>query len=121
MNTEKEIFIPNQNARKNLAEKLNLVFEESMQNWEYEISDPRRISEFIMEYDKESSSIIEKQTLMEIILDSLNDFKELNTISEFEKQIEPVIDRLKMNREIHNGTINYWENGKFGISELLKK
>jgi len=120
MNTEKEIFIPNQKARKLLAEKLNLNFEEYMQDWEYEISDLSRIGEFIAEYDKKSSTIAEKQILMEIILDSLNDLKKLNANTEFNDQLEIVNSKLQQNPEIHKGTINYWKTGEFKISGHLK-
>lgn len=56
---------------------------------------------------------------MEIILDSLNDMEKTN--NEFEKHLNSVLLRLKKNSEIHKGTIKYWKNGKFDISELLKK
>ncbi|MBJ2173062.1 hypothetical protein JBL43_02355 [Aureibaculum sp. A20] len=119
MSAENEIFIPNQKTRKKLAEKLNLEFDENMQDWEWEISDSNRIAEFITEYDNRNSSQAEKETLMEIILDSLNDMKKTDSV--FEKHLNSVLLRLKKNSEIHKGTIKYWKNGKFDISELLKK
>lgn len=119
MNNDEEIFIPNQQARKKLAEKLNLEFDEKMQDWEWEISDPNRIDEFITEYDNLNSSKKEKETLMEIILDSLNDIEKTNTNKDFEKHLNAVLFRLKENYEIHRGTIKYWKNG-FEISNLLK-
>ncbi|WP_411029487.1 hypothetical protein [Spongiimicrobium sp. 3-5] len=120
MNTDKEIFIPNQQTRKKLSEKLNLEFDENMQDWEWEISDPNRIAEFIAEYDNVNSSQKEKETLMEIILDSLNDMEKTSANNDFEKHLNSVIFRLKENCEIHSGTIKYWKYGKFDISDFLK-
>lgn len=120
MNTDEEIFIPNQQTRKKLSEKLNLEFDENMQDWEWEISDPNRIAEFITEYDNMDSSTKEKKTLMEIILGSLNGMERTNANNDFEKHLNSVISRLKKNNEIHSGTIKYWKNGKFDISDFLK-
>ena len=120
MSTENENFIPNQKTRKKLAEKLNLKFDENMQDWEYEISDPNRIAEFIAEYDNVNSSETEKESLMEIILDSLNDMERKNENNDFEKYLDSVLLRLKKNFKIHRGTIEYWKNGEFNISDFIK-
>ena len=120
MNTDEEIFIPNQQTRRKLSEKLNLEFNENMQDWEWEISNPNRIAEFITEYDNLDYSTKEKETLMEIILDSLNDMKRTNVSNDFKKHLNSVISRLKKNSGIHSGTIRYWKNGKFDISDFLK-
>jgi chorismate mutase len=120
MNPDKEIFIPNQQTRKKLSEKLNLEFDENMQDWEWEISDPNRIAEFINEYDNLNSSKKEKETLMEIILDSLNDMERTIQNNDFEKYLNSVIFRLKENYEIHRETIKYWKYGGFDISDFLK-
>ena len=118
MSFENEIFIPNQKARKKLAEKLNLKFDENSQDWEWEISDSSRIDEFITEYDNQNSSQEEKEILMEIILDSLNDMGKID--DGFEKYLISILFRLKKNSQIHKGTISYWTKGSFEISHLLK-
>jgi len=118
MSTENEMFIPNQKTRKKLAIKLNLEFNENMQDWEWEISDSSRIDEFITEYDNHNSSQTEKQTLMEIILDSLNEMGNIN--NNFNKHLNSILVRLKKNAEIHRGTIEYWKKGNYEISHLLK-
>lgn len=120
MRTEENIFIPNQKVRKILAKKLNLKFDENMQDWEYEIADSNRITEFISEYDNLNSSRKEKETLMEIILDSLNDIDRKTNNLDFEKHLSSVLYRLSKNKEIHKGTLKYWRNGNFDISNLLK-
>ena len=96
MNSQ-DIFIPNQKARRKLADKLNLEFDETMQDWEYEISDSSRVEEFLFEYDKENTTKKEKEALMEIILDSLNDVPKNGRNEEFDKHIDLVCLKLKEN------------------------
>lgn len=116
---DKILFITDNNARLNLSKKLNLEFHESMQDWEYEIADSDRIQEFIEEYDKSESTDKEKQSLMEIILDSSNDLLVDNKTVEFEKFFLAIIERLKKESKLHEGTINYWKTNDFEISKRL--
>ena len=119
--THENQFIPDKNTRINLARKLNLEFNELMQDWEYEIADADRILEFINEYDKNGTTEKEKETLMEIILDSANDLLMEQRQDEFEKSFDLIIDRLKKNKNIHLATLNYWKKNDFKISNRLKK
>ncbi len=117
----KNIFIPNQKSRERLSIKLGLEFNESMQDWEYEISDCTRIDEFIHEYDKSETSESEKQSLMEIILSSLNDIVSDGNNGEFEQHLDQVVKRLTSNEVLHVGSQKYWMENDFEISSLLKK
>ncbi len=121
MNSNNLRYIPNQSIRKTLATKLNLEFNESSQDWEYEVSDPSRIQEFIDEYDKTETSDRERESLMEIILDSANDLLLYKGYQEFDKFISWINNRLERNQEIHQATMNYWNDNDFEISNRLKK
>ncbi len=121
MNSNNLRYIPNQSIRKILATKLNLEFNESSQDWEYEVSDPSRIQEFMDEYDKTETSDRERESLMEIILDSANDLLLDNGYQEFDKFISWINNRLERNQEIHQATMNYWNENDFEISNRLKK
>ena len=112
-------FIPDQKSRKSLSIKLNLEFQESMQDWEYEIADSNRVIEFIEEYDKLVSTKKEKQSLMEIIIDSTNDLLSENRKEEFEKYLFQINERLNNAIELHKGTLNYWKSNDFEISKRL--
>ncbi len=116
---EKIQFIPDNNARLSLSKKLNLEFNEYMQDWEYEIADSNRIQEFIEAYDKPETSEKEKQSLMEIILASANELLDDSNTSEFEKFLPSIIERLKNQQELHRGTLNYWLVNDFEISKKL--
>lgn len=114
------MFIPTQQARKSLAEKLGLAFSEEMQDWEYEVSDYRKLPDFVAEYDKQSTSDKEKESLMEIMLDSLNDLLEESESREYSKYFAEVRDRLNDFSKLHMATLSYWTKNKFIISEQLR-
>ena len=121
MKSDNHTYIPDQSVRKALANKLNLEFDEFAQDWEYEVSDPSRIQEFINEYDKTVTTHSERASLMEIILDSANDLLMSNGHKEYEKFNSWINSRLKQNLQIHLGTLNYWNKNDFVISRRLKK
>ena len=121
MSNNSEIFIPNSNARKSLAKKLELEYHQDMQDWEWEISDYKRIEDFFNEYDKVETSINEKSSLMEIILDCLNDLLHDKKQSEFDKYFKMALERIELSGSLHKGSLNYWVNNGFTISsEILK-
>tara|TARA_R100000935_G_C2830213_1_gene164610 strand:- start:416 stop:787 length:372 start_codon:yes stop_codon:yes gene_type:complete len=112
-------FLPDQKARKSLAKKLCLKFDESMQDWEYEIADSTRIAEFFEEYDKPETTDKEKESLMEIIIDSTNDIFDQNNNVEIEKYLLLINERLIKSIDLHKGTLNYWKSNDFEISKRL--
>jgi hypothetical protein len=113
------MFIPNQQSRKNLAHKLNLNFDESMQDWEYEIADYKRLNDFLNEYEKTTTTESEKQSLMEIIIDSLNDLLLDEDEATFNQYLPKTISLIKTHKAIHVGSLAYWTRG-FAISEILR-
>ena len=112
------MFFPNQESRKSLAKKLNLRFDESMQDWEYEISTPDRIDDFINEYKKSDTTDSEKESLIEIILDSLNDLDE-PSLKTFKNQLKITKEFLTKNKDLHSNTVDYWKESDFKIARIL--
>ena len=112
-------FMPDYNIRRQLALKLNLEFNDSMQDWEWEVAEANRIQDFLDEYDKNVSSAKEKETPMEIILQCLEDFLEEENLPKFISYYPEVKSRLDKNFQIHKCTIAYWKNGEFMISKEL--
>jgi uncharacterized protein (DUF2249 family) len=113
-------FIPNIDARKSLADKLNLKYHDNMQDWEYEVADMNRLADFENQYLLSDTNDKEKESLMEIMLDSLNDSLELNDLKIFNDFAPRILKYLKENNQIHEGTINYWTEGDFLISNKVK-
>ena len=120
MSADKHIFIPDSKSRKNLANRLNLEYNEIMQDWEYEISDCTRIYEFIKEYENQQTTDKERQSLMEIMIDCLNDLLQDNNETEFEIHIKNIREKLNENSHLHIGTMNYWCENDFLVSKFLK-
>ena len=121
MNIQQLFFNPDQDARRSLAAKLGLDYNDQMQDWEYEVSDQHRIDEFIAEYDKSETTNKERETLMEMILDSSNHLLQKGNMDEFERIFKGVQSRLQSNPDLHKGTLRYWTADNFLISERLKK
>lgn len=113
-------FIPNIDTRKSLADKLNLKYHDDMQDWEYEVADMNRLADFEKHYLLSDTNDKEKESLMEIMLDSLNDSLELNDLKIFNDFAPKILKYLKENNQIHEGTINYWTEGDFLISNKIK-
>lgn len=113
-------FIPNIDARKSLADKLNLKYHDDMQDWEYEVADMNRLVDFEKQYLLSDTNDKEKESLMEIMLDSLNDSLELNDLKIFNDFAPRILKYLEENNQIHEGTINYWTEGDFLISNKIK-
>ena len=116
----KKYFIPNIDARKSLADKLNLKYHDDMQDWEYEVADMNRLVDFEKQYLLSDTNDKEKESLMEIMLDSLNDSLELNDIKIFNDFAPRILKYLEENNQTHEGTINYWTEGDFLISNKIK-
>ena len=113
------IFIPDQISRERLAKKLGLDFNENMQDWEYEVSTPKRLDDFFNEYDKEETTRKEKKILMEIIIDSSNDLCVENEKVFQTKYLKKLVERLENNSDLHIGSVKYWTDNKFEISKWL--
>jgi hypothetical protein len=92
-----------------------------MQDWEYEVSDFSRIDEFIIEYKKSSTTLTERNSLMEIILDSINSALEEQANCNLASYMAQAKELLTINKDQHRGTISYWTRNNFAISKELFK
>jgi hypothetical protein len=88
-----------------LAERLRLVNEPGMQDWEWEVADPDRIDEFLATYQSGELSDDERFTLMEVMLQS---FEELPTALEADRRWFRLRDILDRNAALHAHSIWYW-------------
>lgn len=65
---------PTKQAIESLIDKLNLPKQDELtQDWEYEVTDVKRIEEFIKFYETQNLSNVEKFTLMIVIIGSCDD------------------------------------------------
>jgi hypothetical protein len=57
---------------------------------------------------------------MEIMLDSLNDALEFDNLKIYNDFAPRILNYLKENKTMHEGSINYWTDGIFLISNKIK-
>jgi hypothetical protein len=111
-------------VRESLTKKLKLPDCDS-QDWEYVVSNPKRISEFLSYYKEDGIRIEEKFALMNIIISSLNDAIE---IGQFSNNVWNLISYyLTKDMDIHKKTILYWALDDdtfvdgFAVTPLMKE
>jgi hypothetical protein len=111
-----DIFFGNDLARRKIAKKLNFDYNLGIQDWEYEVSHIRETKEYIELYDSLETSDEEKKCLMEMIIDSIEDKESENAL---EKHRDFILGAINNNLEIHKGTLVYWIEHEFLVSENL--
>ena len=96
-----------------------------MQDWQYEVADAARVEEFLIYYENNCLSLNEKITLMELILESYNDYVTGN--SENPVVSERLCQVLQKESKLFSNTIEYWSCGNddledcFAITPLVRK
>lgn len=98
----------NHDAMQRLSNDLKLEQPTALtQDWAYEVADRHRLREFIDSYDTNAYGYNEKYSLMQIILQSMNDVVEFGESFDEEiwRRVETILIRDK---DIHAHTIHYW-------------
>jgi hypothetical protein len=98
---------PTRAAIDSLANRFGLPNSPEMQDWEWEVADSNRISEFLAAYESGELTEDEKFVLMEIILQSSEDSDESFLKSTTWKKILALIEQ---NIKIHVSSVWYWAN-----------
>lgn len=85
-----------------------------MQDWEYEVAAPERLSEFLSALDAKDLSDDERFCLMEIVIQSFEDFENGGKWRVFWPRIEK---QLRVNFQLHSYTVWYWADFKNSSSD----
>ncbi|WP_145046595.1 hypothetical protein [Paenibacillus xylanexedens] len=94
-------------AVRSLCSKLNLKSQgEFTQDWEYEVADASRITEFLDAYEQYPWDVEEKFALMIIIIESCNDALVEGTCDP--EIINVLKHHLILDADIHYNTLHYW-------------
>ncbi len=91
-------------AIEELVAEYKYPYEEGMQDWSYEIADPKKIKEYFKHYDEQTDED-KKFSLMEMLIQAITD---TNNKSEFEKYWNKLKELLIKDFELHEYTIFYW-------------
>jgi hypothetical protein len=96
---------PTAEARTRLSERLQLPYDSSMQDWEWEIADPKRIRVFLDLYEAGDLSEDERFSLMEIIIQSAEESADALLES---KEWKRALHLLGENIAVHIHSVWYW-------------
>ncbi|WP_179318640.1 hypothetical protein [Winogradskyella helgolandensis] len=107
MDFEQHMRYPSGVSEEKLSRRFGLYWDRNMQDWELEISDSGRISDFISVYQNELDNDDDKFTLMGLIVSSLDD-----VAAEFDEDHQDNWKTCKIILEkeyfLHYSTIVYW-------------
>ena len=92
-------------ARKTLAVRLGLPFHSQMQDWDWEVADQKRFEEFIEVYRSGDISDSERHSLMEILIQCVEDMGSGLRFDSAWGSIEPLLVARSC---IHRSTVEYW-------------
>ena len=110
-----------------LSKELSLPFTGIEQDWDLEMANSDRISDFLKFYKQNSLSVDKKIAIMSLILASYDDFLNENDLENDDKWNE-IKSVLKSERVIFNDLIDYWslsseleEDKFFRITPLIRQ
>ena len=98
-------YFPTSEARASLAARFGLVYEDKMQDWEWEVAAPERFEEFLQGYSLLSLSDAERISLMEVLLQCIEDSETPQLVVARWERLEP---QLVKNIRLHRQTVEYW-------------
>jgi len=107
-----------------IAARFNLPNEDTMQDWAYEVADPKRLAAFVAAYEDYKSEPDIKYTLMDIILQSLEESSIPLSDSKISRSIR---HNLISSFDLHAYQIWYWsafdveKDEAWRISPFLRK
>lgn len=110
---------PTINDRKRLAEEFQLSFDVSMQDWEIEIANPQKLSEFISYFSGNTLSDGQRVSLAQIIFRSIEELlieRKTDLAKEYWNNVFPLLHR---HDRILEGVLDYWKDNSFYLSKLL--
>lgn len=123
MNLDHDFFLPDENAQREIADKLDFDYNLGSQDWEYEVSHIRTVEEYIQLYLQINTSDKAKSSLLEMIINSIEFDLEDNKIQEWDKRFQlhlSFIEKaLEKNLDLHKGTMVYWIQYNWKISDHL--
>jgi hypothetical protein len=96
---------PTAKARQSLATILHLPYYQSDQDWEWQVADEKRFEEFLSLYEHGQLSDDERFSLMEVIIQSVEDTELEDAFRVRLVQIERL---LVDGFTLHESTIRYW-------------
>lgn len=98
-------FMPSTAARTALAARFGLPYADSMQDWEWEVAEAAKFDEFLGVYRDVNLPDEERASLMEMLLQCIEETESASDFASFWSAIEPL---LVARAALHRPTIAYW-------------
>ena len=99
---------PSRAGQEALAARLRLPLDPFSQDWEWEIAETSRFQEWIAVYQNEALSDDEQFSLMEILIQCVEDMCQGDKLAEQLPEWQAVAALLLTNGQLHASTIYYW-------------
>jgi hypothetical protein len=96
---------PTSQARMALGARFNLPYDDSMQDWEWQVADPARLSEFLGAYSSGQLTDDERFSLMEVMVQCVEEISPEAPFQAAWAALEPL---LATNAALHRTTVEYW-------------
>ena len=93
-------------ARVSLARRFRLPYDDSMQDWEWEVADASRFGEFLEAYCSGSFDEDERFSLMEMLIQCVEDMDQPSI--ETTPQWRSVAALLTADHRLHASSVRYW-------------
>jgi hypothetical protein len=109
---------------KTLAKLFDYFIDPFSQDWTYEVSEPERISDYIAAYKNHPLDDDAKFSLMEMIIQAVNDQPNLEERERWWKEVGSI---LRSDFDLHEYTIYYWScfdsslENSFEIAENMRE
>ena len=103
-------FTPDTPARQSLAVRFGLPYHDGIQDWEYEVADATRFPEFLQAYRHASLSDPERASLMEMLVQCVEDRLRIGPEQPPESlpEWQAIAGLLRQQASLHAATIDYW-------------
>jgi hypothetical protein len=95
---------PTTAAQMRLAHLLNLAYHDSMQDWEWVVADASRVAEFLHLYESGDLSEDEQFSLMEIIIQSVEESETALATGEWQRVLRLLDEKIS----VHAYSVWYW-------------
>ena len=95
---------PTTEARVRLAQLLGLPYHESMQDWEWEVAAANRVGEFLHAYESNELSEDEQFSLMEIIIQSVEESETACSSANWQHTLRILDERIL----VHAHSVWHW-------------
>jgi hypothetical protein len=119
------MFVPRTEARIALAKRFGLPYQDSMQDWEWEVADAKRFREWLDAYIGADLTDDERLSLMEMLIQCAEDMGPGPELESACLSLEPL---LLARPTLHRASVEYWalvgeddHAAQFAVSAAMRK